>query len=191
MFVCYQNINNATSNKDHMRSAINETGFLATNDFEKNEESGLLKSAEHHSRIEIINHVIEVVESSERYSKDPLKFVRLYNHLAGKFGYSYKLDCVDTSLLTCYKYRADKNFDKYSIPLSRIKYIMQHDRTIFGAYSDIETLSRSRVSCVTECGEEFIIHPINEIMISLRSDLVYQSVVSHLNNFITTSRLAV
>lgn len=185
MFVCYQNINNATSNKDHVKSAISETCFSALNDYEKSKESDLLNIAEEHSRIEIINYIIAIVEDAERHGDDPSKFVRLFDYLSDKFKYCYKLDCENTSLLTCYKFRAENNFDKFSIPVSRIKYIMQHDRTIIGAHSDIQTLSHSRVSCVTEFGEEFIIHPVNELMISLRSDLVYQSAATHLNKSIS------
>ena len=182
MFTCDEKINLALSNEGYVKLALKETHFSPSNDYQTSKINDIVSQSAHHSRIEIINSVIQAVELAEKADKEPLPFVKLFYYLADKFGYNYILDCENTNLLTCYKYSSAGNFDKISVPVSRIKYIIQHDRIILGTNTSIETLSRSRVSCVTESGEEFRIHPVSDLMICFMSDEVYKSANRHLNN---------
>lgn len=172
-----------------MELALKETHFSPSNDYQIFKINEIISQSAHHSRIEIINSVIQAVVSAERADKEPLPFIKLFYYLSEKFGYRYTLDSENTNLMTCYKYSSAGNFDKISVPVSRIKYIIQHDRSILGANTSIDTLSLSRVSCITESEEEFHIHPGTELMICLKSDEVYKSAVRHLNNAIQTNRL--
>ncbi|MGK0707026.1 hypothetical protein ACSFCW_26990 [Yokenella regensburgei] len=189
MFTCDENIYLAVSNEKHVELALKDTYFQPSNDFQTGKINDLISLSSNNSRVEIIDFLIQAVADSERYNKEPLPFIKLFYYLSEKFGYRYTLDSENTNLMTCYKYSSAGNFDKISVPVSRIKYIIQHNRSILGANTSIDTLSLSRVSCITESEEEFRIHPGTELMICLKSDEVYKSAVRHLNNAIQTNRL--
>lgn len=189
MFTCDEKINISLSNEQHVQLALKETDFSPSNEYQKHKINNIISQSVNDSRIEIINSIIQAIETTEKAGKDPLPFIKLFRYLSDKFEYKYNLDCETTNLMTCYKYNTAGSFDKISIPVSRIKYIIQHDRVILGVNTSIDTLSRSRVSCITDSGEEFRVHPVSDLMICFMSDEVYKSATRHLNNVIQANKI--
>ncbi|MEW5562028.1 hypothetical protein AB1287_17580 [Enterobacter asburiae] len=183
-FTCNEKINLTMSNVKCLKLALKETQFTPSNDFQKGRIDELVSQSESFPRIEIIDSLIQVIELAEKHDKEPQPFINLFYYLSEKFEYSYTLDCENPCLMTCYKYNSAGIFDKISVPVSRIKHIIQHDRIPLGGNSSIGRLSRSRVSCVTETGEEFRIHPVSNTIICFMSDEVYKGAIRHMNNVI-------
>ncbi|EMK8419703.1 hypothetical protein V9O75_002825 [Shigella sonnei] len=189
MFICDQTINTGFTNEKHVELALKnvQTAFP---DFPSNTylqgKMDKLKNSSTCSRLEIIEAVIKVIDEVERESEDSTPFIELFNLLSVTFGYRFEINATYPNMLTCYKYVGDDNWETISVPVTKIKYIKQHDHVSGNVNNN--NLTSSRVSCVNDAGEEFRIYKNSGVYLCLKSDLVYQSAVSFVNQAIAASQ---
>ncbi|VGB99573.1 Uncharacterised protein [Klebsiella pneumoniae] len=189
MFIC-DNINTNFTDEEHFDLALKnvQTAFpdLSSNTYLNGKIARLKKHSSTHSRLEIIDEIIEVIKEVERQNEDSTPFVELFEILSVTFGYRFEINATYPNMLTCYNYIRNDEWEEISVPVFKIKYIKQHDRTLVNV--NHKKLTLSRVSCVIDAGEEFRIYRNSGVYLSLQSDLVYQSAVSFINQAITVSQ---
>ncbi|POW50021.1 hypothetical protein N5580_22315 (plasmid) [Pantoea piersonii] len=190
MFICDKTINTKYTDEKHVELALKnvQTAFpnFPSNTYLQGKIDNLKKHSSTYSRLEIIDAVIEDIIDVEKTSDDSTPFIELFNILSDTFGYHFEIKSTYPNMLTCYNYINNNNWDKISVPVTKIKYIKQHDHTVENVNKN--NLTSSRVSCVNEAGEEFRIYKNGGIYLCLQSDLVYQSAVSFLNQAIAASK---
>ncbi|EBJ5156694.1 hypothetical protein D2B47_23330 [Salmonella enterica] len=190
MFICDENINTGFTNKKHVELALKkvQTAFpdFPSNTYLQGKIDKLQKNSSTCPRLEIIEEVIEVIGEVERQSEDSTPFVELFNILSVTFGYRFEINATYPNMLTCYNFTRSNTWEEISVPVTKIKYIKQHDHTLVNV--NHQNLTRSRVSCVNDAGEEFRIYKNSGVYLCLQSDLVYQSAVSFLNQAIAASQ---
>jgi hypothetical protein len=190
MFICDKNINTNFTDEKHFELALKnvQTAFP---DFPSNvylhSKLDRLKHSSTYSRLEIIDEVIEVIRRDvERQTEDSTPFVELFEILSVTFGYRFEINATYPNMLTCYNYTRSDDWEEISVPVTKIKYIKQHDRTLVNV--NHKNLTLSRVSCVIDAGDEFRIYRNSGVYLCLQSDTVYQSAVSFLNRAIVASQ---
>ncbi|HBZ8014921.1 TPA: hypothetical protein MM158_005147 [Klebsiella pneumoniae] len=190
MFICDQTINTGFTDEKHVELAIKnvQTAFpdFPANAYLKGKLDSLKKCSLTCSRLEIIDSILDVIMDIERQSEDSTPFIELFNILSVTFGYRFEINATYPNMLPCYNYARNNTWEEISVPVTKIKYIKQHDH-VSGLVNN-KGLIRSRVSCVNDAGEEFRIYKNSGVYFSLQSDLVYQSAVSFLNQAIAASR---
>ncbi|QMD64604.1 hypothetical protein [Citrobacter sp. RHB35-C17] len=180
MFNCNIEINNSVTNVDHVKYAIEQAGVKTGEAFIDSLLGKIIKISETSSRLDIIESVIDAITDAAHYHHDVRGLINVFRYLADKFSYNFDIDDTFESLIICFKYRDTKVWDKVAIPASRIKYIKQHDITpLYNAPIDI--ISQSKVSCVTDDNEYFLILPAYMPVISLKTDIVFESISRHYN----------
>ncbi|EEF4590869.1 hypothetical protein FWN81_22005 [Salmonella enterica] len=190
MFICDQTINTNLTDEKHVELAIKDiqTAFRSATStiYIQGKIEHLKKHSSKFSRLEIIDEICKVIVEIERQDVDSTPFIELFNILSVKFGYRFEINATYPNMLTCYKYVRDDNWETISVPVTKIKYIKQHDH-VSGLVNN-KNLTRSRVSCVNDAGDEFRIYKNSGVYLCLQSDLVYQSAVSFLNQAIAASQ---
>lgn len=189
MFICDETINTDFTVKQHVDSVLKDVQtafpYFGSDAFTQGKINYLKINSSNYSRIEIIHSIINDIIEVERNGQSSRPFIEVLNILSEKFGYQFEIDATYPNMLTCYKYVNIDNWDTISVPVTKIKYIKQHDHVRENANT---RLSRSRVSCVNDAGEEFRIYKHDGVYICFQSDLVYKSAVSFLNQAINAAR---
>lgn len=190
MFICDKNINTKFTDEKNFDLALKniQTAFpdLPSNTYLQDKLERLKRHSSTHSRLEIIDKIIEVIKEVETQDEDSTPFVELFKILSVTFGYRFEINSAYPNMLTCYNYIRNNEWEEISVPVTKIKYIKQHDRTLVNV--NHKKLTLSRVSCVNDAGEEFRIYRNSGVYLCLQSDLVYQSAVSFLNQAIPVSQ---
>lgn len=190
MFICDQTIYADFTDEKHFELALKnvQTAFpdFPSNTYLQSKLEKLKKNSSTYSRLEIIDALIEVIGEVERQTEDSTPFVELFEILSVTFGYRFEINATYPNMLTCYNYTRSNEWEEISVPVTKIKYIKQHDRTLLNV--NHKKLTLSRVSCVNDAGDEFRIYKNSGVYLCLQSDLVYQSAVSFLNQAIAASR---
>lgn len=190
MFICDQTINKGFSDEKHVELAIKniQTAFAdqTSTVYMQNKIDKLKKRSSNFSRVQIIDDIVDSIIEVERDDVDSTPFIELFNILSVTFGYRFEINATYPNMLTCYNYTRSNTWDEISVPVTKIKYIKQHDHTTVNVKR--KELSLSRVSCVNDAGEEFRIYKNDGVYLWLQSDLVHQSAVSFLNQAIDASK---
>lgn len=178
MFICDEKKNLSVSNTKYINLAFKETEFVADNDYMKN-QAELLASrfTDETSRTDIIMYVIDVIECAEKNNFDVTDMLRVFHFLADRFGFGYQVNTFGTEQqVTAYKYASSCYNEIFVVPISRIKYVKQHDRVI-----KKNGLSLCRVSIVTTDNEEFKLHIDDQIISSLKCDVILKCAVKFID----------
>lgn len=190
MFICDQTINTSLSDEKRIELALKniQTAFPSATStvYMQGKIDNLKKHSSKFSRLQIIDEICKCIIEVERQNVDSTPFVELFNLLSVTFGYRFEINATYPNMLTCYNYTRSNTWEEISVPVTKIKYIKQHDHTLVNV--NHEKLTHSRVSCVNDAGDEFRIYKNSGTYLCLQSDLVYQSAVSFLNQAIAASK---
>lgn len=190
MFICDQTINTNLSDEKHVELALKniQTTFPSATStiYIQGKIQNLKKHSSKLSRLQIIDEICKVIVEIEKQDVDSTPFVELFNILSDTFGYRFEINATYPNMLTCYNYTRSNTWEQISVPVTKIRYIKQHDHTLVNV--NREKLTHSRVSCVNDAGDEFRIYMHSGTYLSLQSDLVYQSAVSFLDQAIAARK---